>query len=58
METKMSIWEILLIIGLAPIAWVVVPALLKIILILLIFVLIHLVDSALNLYKKIKGKFS
>ena len=54
----MSIWEILLIIGLAPIALVVVPALLKIILILLIFVLIHLVDSALNLYEKIKGKFS
>ena len=54
----MSIWEILLIIGLAPIAWVVVPALLKIMVALPLLGLIHLVESASNLYKKIKGKFS
>lgn len=54
----MSIWEILLIIGLAPIALVVVPALLKIMISLPLLGLIHLVESALNLYKKIKGRFS
>lgn len=53
----MSIWEILLIIGLAPIAWVVVPALLKIMIVLPLLGLIHLFESASNLYKKIKWYF-
>ena len=54
----MSIWEILLIIGLAPIAWVVVPALLKIMISLPLVGLVYIGEYLINAFIFIRERIN